>query len=333
MNEVRSVEELEAVVGKKPPALDLKVVDHIDASAKTWLSRATLAFVCLGASDGLAITLAGGPAGFATGGDHRLSIPIESFDDRHQLHEGLAFGALWLVPSMRETLRLNGRIERIEAKAVTISISECFLHCAKALIRSDFWSASPLRDEIASVEDFFAKARFLALGTVGEHFAADLSPKGDPAGLLVKRDGDLILFADRPGNRRTDSFRNILVKPHMAGALLIPGSHQIVDFVGKAELSSDQKLCAQFTVDGKAPKLVTKVGAVQLLMRLSPALEAAKPWPAAPAPRDLDPAAIFAAHMRLSKDRSFSARFSKAMVSVPGLMSSALKSDYKKNLY
>ena len=66
---------------------------------------------------------------------------------------------------------------------------------------------------------------------------------------------------------------------------------------------------------------------------LAPALQSAQLWPAPPPPEDLKPAKIFAEHMRLSKQKSLSARMTKAAVSLPGLVRQSLESDYEKNLY
>ena len=58
------------------------------------------------------------------------------------------------------------------------------MHCAKALIRSDFWKAEPRDDAPAATDAFVAASRFMALATIDLAGGADLSPKGDPAGRL-----------------------------------------------------------------------------------------------------------------------------------------------------
>ncbi|WP_443971467.1 hypothetical protein [Sphingobium sp. CR28] len=61
--------------------------------------------------------------------------------------------------------------------------------------------------DLASLATFAEHCRFLALATSNSDGYADLSPKGDPAGLIVKIEGNTLRFADRPGNKRIDSFR------------------------------------------------------------------------------------------------------------------------------
>ena len=56
-------------------------------------------------------------------------------------------GLLFMIPGMNETLRVNGRARLrtdLEPKlAIVVEVTEVYLHCAKALIRSAFWSAPP----------------------------------------------------------------------------------------------------------------------------------------------------------------------------------------------
>ncbi len=64
-------------------------------------------------------------------------------------------GLLFLVPGMGETLRINGRARitndrrllepstvqgRVPTVGLLIEVREAFLHCAKALVRSDLWN-------------------------------------------------------------------------------------------------------------------------------------------------------------------------------------------------
>jgi hypothetical protein len=63
-------------------------------------------------------------------------------------------GLIFLVPNMRETLRVNGKAELIVDEKLQAAMSnknhpavlitkvyvrECFFHCGKALIRSNLW--------------------------------------------------------------------------------------------------------------------------------------------------------------------------------------------------
>src|SRR3546814_7224404 len=76
--------------------------------------------------------------------------------------------------------------------------------------------------------------------------------------------GDQLWFADRPGNRRADSFRNIIAQPRIAAALLIPGSPRVAILRGTAMLTDDATARASFEVQGKVPLLATRVDDVEI---------------------------------------------------------------------
>jgi len=236
-NEIASVTALEACIGKTPAPINLKVIDHLDASALRWLTASSLVVAAFGAGGRLAVTLGGGQAGFAAGNALELLLPLASLDDPALAQQGDGFGSLFLVRGIGETLRINGRVTDIRDGTVHVTVAECYVHCAKAMIRSAFWSAMPIEPQANDVADLVAQSRFMALATMDDAGNVDLSPKGDPAGLLARWRNDQLHFADRPGNRRADSFRNVIAQPYVSLALLIPGSHQVVNVSGRAQLS------------------------------------------------------------------------------------------------
>lgn len=334
MGDIDSIAGLEAILGKAPAAVSLKVIDHVDATAQRWLAASPLMFAGFGDAGTMAITLGGGKVGFAAADAATLSIPRAALDDPAFAVASASFGALFLVPGIGETLRINGRVAApADGDVVQVAVEECYVHCAKALIRSGFWTATPTDVAPANPEAFAAAAAFMALATMDAAGAADLSPKGDPAGAMAHVDGNRLWFADRPGNRRTDSFRNLIVQPHVAAALLIPGSPHVATLRGSAMLTDDESARATFTVQGKVPLLATRVDDLDITIRPSAALARARLWPAAAAPSDIKPAKMFAEHVRLNKDKGLGARIAGAFVSVPGLMQRGLDKDYKDNLY
>ncbi|HWV59906.1 MAG TPA: pyridoxamine 5'-phosphate oxidase family protein, partial [Sphingopyxis sp.] len=260
MSDIDSVERLEAILGKTPPAVNLKVIDHVDASAARWLAASPLMFAGFGDGEaGIAVTLGGGAPGFAGSEPGTLSVPLAALDDPALAVPGASFGSLFLVPGIGETLRINGHVAVVADGIARIAVAECYVHCAKALIRSGFWSADPSDAAPSTPSEFAAATRFMALATIDAAGAADLSPKGDPAGTMVHAAGDQLWFADRPGNRRTDSFRNLIAQPRIAAALLIPGSADVAILGGTAMLTEDETARATFAVQGKVPLLATRV--------------------------------------------------------------------------
>lgn len=329
---LRTIAELEAQAGAKSAAIDLKVIDHLDEHARRWLRASPLAFAGFSDAQRIDATIAGDEPGFATALDEKqLRLPRAVLDDPAQALLGRGVGLLFLIPGIGETLRINGSVTDADDEAIVVAVQECYLHCAKALLRSDFWR--PAQSAIDGVAGFLQSSRFMALATADAESNTDLSPKGDPAGLLAQPFEGGIRFADRPGNRRTDSFRNMLARPHASALLIAPGHTQVACISGAVSISADPQLRQAFAVRDKTPKLVTNIISSSIALHESNALARAKPWAAAAPPADIDPAAIFAAHVRLHKAQGLGAIVAKGLVAIPSLMRKSLDADYKRNLY
>ncbi len=331
---IEDVDTLVATVGKVPGSLDMKVMDHLDASSLRWLQVSPLLFASFGGGGEIDITVGGGEAGFVQAlNPKRLRLARISLDDPQFAEVGRGFGSLFLTPGIDETLRINGRVAAVDDAAIEIEIDECYLHCAKALMRSKFWAAQPHADAPADVTAFVAESRFMALATIDRNGRADVSPKGDPAGAMLKLQDDAAWYADRPGNRRVDSFRNLLTQPNLAAMVLIPGSTRVAVLQGTAQITTGLPMREAFAVGERVPKIVTRVQQSKLELRDSAALTRVRPWPSAPAPADIDPAAMFVAHVKESKARGLQASIARAALNVPGLMEKGLQHDYKNNMY
>ena len=113
-----------------------------------------------GEKAGADVSPRGDPAGFVRVlGDTHLLLPDRvgnnRLDSMVNLLANPAVGLLFLVPGMNETLRINGtgRITddarllgdcavkgRVPKVGVLVEVREAFLHCAKALVRSELWN-------------------------------------------------------------------------------------------------------------------------------------------------------------------------------------------------
>lgn len=333
---IATVAELEAVIGKTPLPMTLKVIDHLDEGALQWIRFSPLAFSAFGDASGVAVTMAGGKPGFASAGARELRLPTALLDDPSLARPGAAFGSLFPLPGITETLRVNGKVAEVGDDEIRITVEECYGHCGKALIRSDFWTAVPIATPPSDISAFVAECRLMALATTDAQGRADLSPKGDPAGMMVHLESSKLWFADRPGNRRVDSFRNIISQPRVSAALLIPGSTHVVTLSGTAHMTDDEAVRAQFKVKDKTPALAIWIDDLSVTMSESPALVRVQLWPVAGRPADIEPARVFAEHIKLNKANGLGARLTSAALSVPGvtgLLKKGLEKEYKDNLY
>lgn len=333
-NLITDIETVQACVGKLPGPRNLKVIDHIDAHATRWIGLSPFLFAVFGDEAALALTVGGGEQGFVRVGDRQhLQLPLSSLDDRGTVRPGQSFGSLFLVPGFDETLRINGRVQSVHDEQVEIAVAECYLHCAKAFMRSGFWAATPGDGAPTEATPYLDACRFMALATMDSEGRADISPKGDPAGALLQRHGGMLCFPDRPGNRRIDSFRNILSRPRVAAIAMVPGIATVMRIAGVASITTDEVVRASFAVGEKMPKLVTAVEAGQPALYRSEALLRARLWPVTSRADDLDPVEIFKDHIKLSREDGVQAALARAAIAAPGAMRRGLDHDYKTNLY
>lgn len=333
---ITTLASLETLIGKAPATVNLKVIDHLDPGALSWIAASPLVLAGFGQAPRLATTLGGGHAGFAKADPHELRLPTALLDDASLARPGMGFGSLFLLPGIGETLRVNGRITHVDEGELRVAVEECYGHCAKPLIRSEFWAAAPLEHPPRDAASFLSACRLMALSTLDAEGRADLSPKGDPAGTMVSLEDGVVWFADRPGNRRVDSFRNILTQPHVALTLVIPGSTHVVHVSGTARLSTQEAVRARFAVQGKVPTLVTGIDAPNLELRESPTLVRASPWPLRAKTEGIDPARMMVAHVKMNSDKGLAGRLTSTALSIPGvtgLLKKGLEKNYKDGLY
>jgi hypothetical protein len=120
-------------------------------------------------------------------------------------------------------------------------------------------------------------APFAVLATTGPH-GVDASPRGDAPGFIEIVDDKTLLMADRRGNNRIDSLRNILADPHVALLFLIPGIGETLRVNGTAEISVDPELLARFTVNDKAPRSILVIHIESVFFQCSRALIRSELW-------------------------------------------------------
>lgn len=83
---------------------------------------------------------------------------------------------------------------------------------------------------------------------------ADCSPRGDAPGFVHVIDSTTIAIPDRPGNRRTDTFHNIMGNPEIAVMFMVPGLNEVLRLNGRARLTTDPALLEQMVANGKLPR-------------------------------------------------------------------------------
>ncbi len=255
MTSIDDVEMLEDTVGQRPLGVMMKSIDELDDHCRAVIDRSTAAVVCFRTSDGsMRARLVGGPPGFAWERPDLLRVDVSGASG--------PVGTVLLTPGWKETLRVNGTLDD------GIEVDEALLHCGKAMIRSQLWSPAEDRgdDTIgsgsaldAAAIDFLTASPFAVIGSCDAAGNGDASPKGDPPGFVQVIDDRTIAVPDRPGNRRTDTFHNLVEDPAVAVLALVPGDDRTLSIAGRGTLSTDADLLSTMVVKGKTPTLALVV--------------------------------------------------------------------------
>ncbi len=108
---------------------------------------------------------------------------------------------------------------------------------------------------------FIALSPFLVLATTDGAGAVDASPRGDPPGFVAVLDSTTLLLPDRPGNRRVDSYGNVVAHGGVALLFFVPGITETLRVNGTARVVSGGEKLDALSEQGKRPVagLIVKV--------------------------------------------------------------------------
>ncbi|WP_246805043.1 MSMEG_1061 family FMN-dependent PPOX-type flavoprotein [Mesorhizobium mediterraneum] len=112
---------------------------------------------------------------------------------------------------------------------------------------------------------FIAHAPFVFVASAGADGMVDVSPKGDPVGFVKVLDDRTLAIPDRLGNRRLDTFRNVLINPNIGLIFVIPGVTYTLRVSGRAIIVRDLELRETLAVNHKLPDHVLVVDVLHVL--------------------------------------------------------------------
>ena len=162
-NVVTCAEELTALIGTPSELVIKKQLSALDAHMKAFIAESPFLLLgTVGKEGHCDVSPRGDAPGIATVLDSKtLLIPDRRgnrrADSLHIILETGQIALLFMIPGMGETLRVNGKAcvirdeEMLASLAVdgkkpvvgiAIEVEECFLQCAKALLRSKLWETS-----------------------------------------------------------------------------------------------------------------------------------------------------------------------------------------------
>lgn len=158
---IRDEAALREIIAPPGPASLLKVIDHIDVHVRSFLALSPFLVMATAGADGTCDSSPrGGKPGFVqVVDDKHLFIP-ESTGNRRadtigNIMQTGKIGLFIMVPGLDDTLRINGEafifndpqyLDPIDDNGkkpvlgIGVRVAECFLHCAKAFMRSNLWN-------------------------------------------------------------------------------------------------------------------------------------------------------------------------------------------------
>ncbi|XSG77387.1 pyridoxamine 5'-phosphate oxidase family protein [Herpetosiphon llansteffanensis] len=295
MRRITTVSEVEALIGSPNELVLMKTVTSLDDDCQAILALAPIAG--LGFRDPAGqpqTTIIGGTPGFM-----RVESTTQITFDRPSAlalsQQYPSVSLLFFLPGTHgETLRVNGQLTYITSTHVTLAVEEAFVHCAKCILRSKLFDVSPtitssnfspqhsatsLNDPLIS--SFLTQSPFVLLSSWDANGGSDTSPKGDTAGFVRVLDEKTLAIADRKGNQRADTVRNLLQSAQIGLAFLVPGHEEVLHINGTGYLTDDPVLCASMALGEKPPHAAFVIAVQQIVLQANSALQQAKLWDAA----------------------------------------------------
>lgn len=168
---LQSTDDLREVYRPARGGAVTKVITAIDQHCRDFLARSPLLVLSTADENGVCDgSPKGGAPGFARAlDDHRVAWADSSGNNRLDSFENIVannhVAALFLIPGLNETLRINGEAElstdaelcanfelggRAAKVVCVVNVHEAYIHCAKALKRAELWQTEswPQPDEI-----------------------------------------------------------------------------------------------------------------------------------------------------------------------------------------
>ncbi|MFF3486538.1 MSMEG_1061 family FMN-dependent PPOX-type flavoprotein [Streptomyces sp. NPDC002701] len=136
-----------------------------------------------------------------------------------------------------------------------------------------------VHDRLADLDrDIISRSPFCLLATSDSRGNCDVSPRGDAPGFTHVVDSGTLALPDRPGNRRGDSFHNILDNPHAGLLYLVPGGKEVLRVNGRARLLTDAPFFDAMTVKGQRPTLALLLEIDEIYLHCPQSLRRSGVW-------------------------------------------------------
>jgi len=126
--------------------------------------------------------------------------------------------------------------------------------------------------------DFIAASPFVVVGSTDPLGMVDLSPKGDRAGFVKSLDAATLAIPDRRGNRRVDTFHNLLQNPGVGLIFFVPGKRDTLRVGGRAMIVRDLNIRNALADDDRVPELAMIVTVERAFFHCGKCITRSKLW-------------------------------------------------------
>jgi hypothetical protein len=176
---IERVEDIREIYGEPSERAVKKQLPRLEKHSRAFIALSPLVVI---ASTDPSGRCDASPKGDAAGfvevlDDHTLLIPDRLGNNRidtiSNLLECPGVGILFMVPGLRETLRVNGKAQitrdpalleacavngKVPRSGILVAVDEVYFHCGKAIIRSDLWNP----EKHTAQKDFPSLGRIIA---------------------------------------------------------------------------------------------------------------------------------------------------------------------------
>ena len=157
---ITNEKDLREIMGHPTEIVTRKTINYIDEHCRQFIEKSPFITIATSDSDSnFDVSPKGDPAGFVKIlNDKMLAIPDRpgnrKADTLRNIIQNPHIGLIFLIPGVKETLRVNGEAkivtdqkvldllscqDKLPLFAIIVDVKEAFMHCAKCIIRSNLW--------------------------------------------------------------------------------------------------------------------------------------------------------------------------------------------------
>ena len=127
-------------------------------------------------------------------------------------------------------------------------------------------------------KELISKSTFIVIASANSNGELDASPKGDPGGFVKVLDDKHLAIPDRPGNRRADTFENLISNPQVAIIFFVPGKGETLRVNGEARIVRDEALRKSMSINGQVPRFAIVVRIKEAFMHCPKCIVRSRLW-------------------------------------------------------